>query len=228
MNGREELPAKASQRVGNPQPGRVVRYGNHDVYRLDREHALEHLDIPQDRIPPHPVRKRGVRVIVEPEHAISQLAGKQNVQCDPPVTTSTYYGDSHLFVECQTLHLDFWFRHAGSGFRLSYRRFLPREIALDSPGILASSLACCSYTHIMRSLGATMPCVGVPAKEIHLLWSCPIGNRAPGGVCRRVPGAPAPRGSLSRNTQQSAHSRLLCVLMQRIRSHRPAVWSARS
>src|SRR5215208_3464655 len=45
MYSREELSPKVPQGIGDPQPGRVVRYRNHDVYRLDREHALEHLDV---------------------------------------------------------------------------------------------------------------------------------------------------------------------------------------
>ena len=74
MHGREELPPESSQGIGNPQPGPVVRDRNYDVYGLDGEHALEHLDVPENRIPAHPVRDRSVRVIVEPEHPVSQPA----------------------------------------------------------------------------------------------------------------------------------------------------------
>src|SRR5215211_4169516 len=150
MYGREELSSKTPQGVGNPQPGGVVRDRHYNVYRLDGEHALEHRDVPKDRIPPHPLRDRRVGVVVKPEHAISQPTSQQNVQRDPSVAASAYYGDSYLFIEDQPLHLDFGFRHAGSGFGLSYLPLPPTEITPSAPGSLASLLACCSCAHVMR------------------------------------------------------------------------------
>src|SRR5829696_1737143 len=144
MYGREELSSKTPQGVGNPQPGGVVRDRHYNVYRLDGEHALEHRNIPKDRIPPHPIRDRRVGVVVKPEHAISQPTSQQNVQRDPSVAASAYYGDSYLFIEGQPLHLDFGFRHAGSGFGLSYLPLPPTEITPSAPGSLASLLTCCS------------------------------------------------------------------------------------
>src|SRR5215207_4032309 len=135
MDGREELSSKAPQGVGNPQPGGVVRDRHYNVHRLDREHALEHLHVPKDRIPPHPLRDRRVGVVVKPEHASSQPT--------PAVAASPYYGDSHLFIEGQPLHRDFGFRHAGSGFGLSYLPLPPTEISPNTPGSLASLLTSC-------------------------------------------------------------------------------------
>src|SRR5919112_5724188 len=129
MYGREELPPQTSQGIGNPEPGRIVRYGHYHVDGLDREHTLEHLHVPEDRKPPHAVGDCRMGVVVETGHAISQLTSKQNVQRDPPVPASPHYGDSHLFIECQTLHLDFGFRYASSGFGLSYLPLLPTGIA---------------------------------------------------------------------------------------------------
>src|SRR5918994_4218835 len=133
MYGREELSSKTPQGVGNPQPGGGLRNRHHHMYRLDGEHALEHRDVPKDRIPPHPLRDRRVGVVVKPEHAISQPTSQQNVQRDPSVAASAYYGDSYLFVEGQPLHLDFGFRHAGSGFGLSYLPLPPTEITPSAP-----------------------------------------------------------------------------------------------
>ena len=161
MYGREELPPQSSQRIGNLEPGRIVRYGHHHMYGLDREHTLEHLHVPEDRKPPHAVGDRRVGVVVETEHTISQLTSKQNVQRDPPVPASPHYGDSHLLVECQTLHLDFGFRYASSGFGLSYLPLLPTGIAPGTAGSLAPTLACCSYTHIMRPPAAAIQGLGV-------------------------------------------------------------------
>src|SRR5215208_3826902 len=144
MDGREELSSKGPQGVGNPQPGGVVRDRHYNVYRLDREHALEHLDVPKDRIAPHPLRDRSVGVIVKAEHAISQPTRQQHVQRDPSVAASPYYDDSHLFIEGQPLYLDFGFRHAGSGFGLSYLPLPPTEITSSAPGSLASLLTSCS------------------------------------------------------------------------------------
>src|SRR5215212_8945463 len=127
MHSREELSSKTPQGVGNPQPGGVVRDRHYNVHRLDREHALEHLDVPKDRIPPYLLRNRRVGVVVKTEHAISHPTRQQNVQRDPSVAASPYYGDSYLFIEGQPLHLDFGFRHAGSGFGLSYRPLPPTE-----------------------------------------------------------------------------------------------------
>src|SRR5829696_5136821 len=146
MYSREELSSKAPQGVGNPQPGGVVRDRHYNMNRLDREHALEHRDVPKDRIPPHPLRDRRVGVVVKPEHAISQPTRQQNVQRDSSVAASSYYGDSHLFIEGQPLHLDFGFRHAGSGFGLSYLPLPPTEITRSAPGSLASLLTGCSYS----------------------------------------------------------------------------------
>ena len=42
-------------------------------------------------------------------------------------------------------YLNFRFRHAGSGFGLSYLPLPPTEITPDAPGSLASLLASCSY-----------------------------------------------------------------------------------
>src|SRR5215210_1190839 len=161
MYRREKLSSQVPQGIGNPEPGRVVRYGHYHVYGLDREHALEHLHVPEDRIPPHPVGDSRVGVVVEPENAISQLTRKQNVQRDPPVAASPNYGDSHLFIESQTLHLDFGFRYAGGGFGLSYLPLLPTEIIPVAAGSLALLLACCSYAHIMRPPAANFQGLGV-------------------------------------------------------------------
>src|SRR5829696_3277680 len=162
MYGREELSSKAPQGVGNPQPGGVVRDRHYNVYRLDREHALEHLDVPKNRIPSHSLRDRRVGVVVKPQHAISQPTRQQNVQRDPSVAASPYYGDSHLFIEGQPLHLDFGFRHAGSGLGLSYLPLPPTEITPSTPGSLASLLTSCSWGHLMRQHAATMLHTGVP------------------------------------------------------------------
>src|SRR5215212_1546489 len=157
MYGREELSSKAPQGVGNPQPGGVVRDRHYNVYRLDREHALEHLDVPKNRIPPHSLRDRRVGVVVKPQHAISQPTRQQNVQRDPSVAASPYYGDSHLFIEDQSLYFYFRFRYAGSGFGLSYLPLPPTEIPPGAPGSLAPLLVRCSCNNVMRSpAGATL------------------------------------------------------------------------
>jgi hypothetical protein len=161
MYGREELPPQPSQGIGNPEPGRIVRYGHYHVYGLDREHALEHLHISEDRKPPHAVGDSRVGVVVEPEDAISQFTSQQNVQRESPVPASPYYGDSHFLIEYQTLHLDFGFRYASSGFGLSYLPLLPTGIVPGTAGSLAPSLACCSYTHILRPPAAAIQGLGV-------------------------------------------------------------------
>src|SRR5215207_6045337 len=162
MYGREELSSKTPQGVGDPQPGSVIRDRHYNMYRLDREHALEHLDVPEDRISPHPLRDHRVGVVVKPEHAISQPTRQQNVQRDPSVPAGPYYGDSHLFIEGQPLHLDFGFRHTGSGLGLSYLPLPPTETTPDTPGSLAPLLARCSCAHVVRPSAATMLCIGVP------------------------------------------------------------------
>src|SRR5215203_1130903 len=187
MYGREELSSKAPQGVGNPQPGGVVRDRHYNVYRLDREHALEHLDVPKDRIPSHPLRDRRVGVVVKPEHAISQPTSQQNVQRDPSVAASSYNGDSHLFIEGQPLHLDFGFRHAGSGFGLSYLPHPQTEIAPSAPGSLASLPTGCSHTPHHHALAhcdyAKYRCLGyrnAPSRELPSRKSRAGSRRPPG------------------------------------------------
>ena len=53
----KNCPPRALKELATRNLAVVVRDRHHDVHRLDREHALEHLDVPEDGIPPHPLRE---------------------------------------------------------------------------------------------------------------------------------------------------------------------------
>ena len=88
-------------------------------------------------------------VIVEPEDAILEPARQKHIQSHPPIPAGSDYRYPYLFVEADTLYLNFRFRCRSGCFGLSYGALLPIRKLLAVPGSLAPFLASCDYNYIV-------------------------------------------------------------------------------
>src|SRR5215210_8080909 len=121
----QETGTQAAKRVGHLQPRPIAGDRHDDVHGLYGEHALQHAHVTEDRYPPHLPRQGAVGVVVESEHPIPEPTREQDVQSYPSVPAGPDDRHSHLFVEVDTLYIDFWVRCRSGCFGLSYLNLLP-------------------------------------------------------------------------------------------------------
>ncbi len=150
MHRRKELRPKNPYGVREPQTHVVVSDSNDYIYRLNREHALQHTYVAKDRNPPNVSRKYSVSIVIEPGDPSLKPASYQDIQSETPITTSPYNYQPDSLIKDAFLYLNLRLRYARSCLVPGYRALLPVFSSAPMSEILTSPPTSCANPYILR------------------------------------------------------------------------------